>query len=64
MHDLATPYCAHCGATPDQHRPALIPVVDETGSAPYCAMCLLGVIARFERTGDVSVVVSRPGVSR
>jgi hypothetical protein len=51
--------CSSCGAPAAQDR-VLFPVVDELGRTEMCGLCLITVLARWPRSGDVTVFVARP----
>lgn len=58
-----SPRCPGCDDVLNKYRPALIAVVDETGASELCGPCVVQVLARFERAGDLTLLVSRPTVA-
>jgi hypothetical protein len=43
---------------PDARR--LIPVVDELGTTVVCGLCVIPLLSRLSKSGDVTVFVARP----
>lgn len=54
--------CSTCGTPADQDRP-LIHVVDELGRDEICGLCVITLLARIRRSGDVTVFVAQPVVA-
>ncbi len=56
--------CTHCGFRPrpdthPHHRRPMCTVVDDVGSAPVCALCVVAILGRVDGL-DATLMLSRP----